>query len=102
MDPGQVQCHAIHYSDRLLPHLTAEILSEDIKGKAAAFCTSLNWVAALTIGLTFKSMLNVLGLSGSYLVFAFINLGGVLFAWSLMVETKQRPLDQIKKMLILE
>ena len=96
-----MQCCALRCNDRLLPTLTAEILSEDIKGKAAAFCTSLNWVAALTIGLTFKSMLNLLGLSGSYLVFAFINLGGVVFAWSLMVETKQRPLDQIKKMLIL-
>ena len=89
-------------NDRLLPHVTAEILSEEVKGKAAAFCTSLNWVAALTIGLSFKSMLNVLGLSGSYLVFAVINLGGVLYAWSLMVETKQRPLDQIRKMLISE
>ena len=78
----------------------SEILGDEIKGKAAAFCTSLNWVAALAIGLSFKGMLKLLGLSGAYLVFAVINVGGVLFAGSLMVETKQRPLDQIKKMLI--
>ena len=48
----------------------AQILPNEIKGPAAALCTSLNWVANLIVGLTFPSMLAALHLGGTYAVYA--------------------------------
>lgn len=50
--------------------LAVQILPNEIKGPAAALCTSLNWVANLIVGLTFPSMLAALHLGGTYAVYA--------------------------------
>lgn len=76
-----------------------EILPDDIKGPAAALCTSLNWVANLTIGLCFPALLRVLHLSGAYLIFGAINALGAAFVWSCVVETKQQSLSEITRLL---
>lgn len=47
-----------------------EVLPNEIKGPAAALCTSLNWLSNLVVGLTFPSMLALLHLGGAYLVYA--------------------------------
>ena len=47
-----------------------EILPSEIKGPAAALCTSLNWASNLVVGLTFPAMLAGLHLGGAYLVYA--------------------------------
>lgn len=47
-----------------------EILPSNIKGPAAALCTSLNWASNLIVGLTFPAMLAGLHLGGAYLVYA--------------------------------
>ena len=46
-----------------------EVLPNEIKGPAAALCTSLNWTANLVVGLTFPSMLAALHLGGTYAVY---------------------------------
>lgn len=48
----------------------SEVLPNEIKGPAAALCTSLNWIANLAVGLTFPSMLAALHLGGAYSVYA--------------------------------
>lgn len=78
----------------------SEILSERIKGRAAALGTSLNWTAALLISSSFQSMLRVLGIGGSYLIFAAFNMLAVVYMMVLMVETKQRSLHHIKSLLL--
>lgn len=47
-----------------------EVLPNEIKGPAAALCTSLNWLSNLIVGLTFPAMLTLLHLGGAYLVYA--------------------------------
>ena len=47
-----------------------EVLPNEIKGPAAALCTSLNWLSNLIVGLTFPAMLALLHLGGAYLVYA--------------------------------
>jgi hypothetical protein len=47
-----------------------EVLPNEIKGPAAALCTSLNWLSNLIVGLTFPGMLAVLHLGGTYLIYA--------------------------------
>ncbi|CAL5223439.1 g5955 [Coccomyxa viridis] len=77
-----------------------EILPSEIKGPAAALCTSLNWASNLVVGLTFPAMLAGLHLGGAYLVYAVINGAAVVFAWFVMVETKKRSLAQIQAQLL--
>ena len=76
-----------------------EILPDAIKGPAAAACTALNWLANLLIGLTFPKLLKVLHLSGSYAIFAVINVLGSAFVWAQVVETKRKSLAQISRLL---
>ena len=78
----------------------SEILPERIKGRAAALCTALNWLACLVIGLIFPAMLELLDISGSYIVFAALNAAGVVFAYTFMVETKGHSLQQILHLLL--
>ena len=78
----------------------SEILPERIKGRAAALCTCLNWLASLVIGLIFPVMLEVLDINGSYLVFAALNALAVVFAYTCMVETKGRSLQRIMHLLL--
>lgn len=80
----------------------SEILPERIKGRAAALCTCLNWLAALVIGLVFPVMLELLDISGSYLVFAALNAGAVVFAYTCMVETKGRSLQRVIHSLLVD
>ena len=77
-----------------------EILPDDIQGRAAALCTSGNWVANLLIGFTFPALLSVLHIEGAYAIFACINVGAVVFVWVLVVETKQRSLAEISRLLM--
>ncbi|KAL3148888.1 hypothetical protein ABBQ32_001758 [Trebouxia sp. C0010 RCD-2024] len=80
----------------------SEILPERIKGRAAALCTCLNWLAALVIGLVFPVMLELLDISSSYLVFAALNAGAVVFAYTCMVETKGRSLQRVIHSLLVD
>ncbi|BDA46904.1 Plastidic glucose transporter 4 [Coccomyxa sp. Obi] len=77
-----------------------EVLPNEIKGAAAALCTSLNWLSNLIVGLTFPAMLALLHLGGAYLVYAGLNVLGAIFVAALMVETKQRSLAQIQAQLL--
>lgn len=77
-----------------------EILPDEIKGRAAALCTCLNWVSNLAIGLSFPIMLRALHINGAYAVFALINAAAVVFVSRLVVETKQRSLSDIVQLLV--
>ena len=79
-----------------------EILPESIKGRAAALCTCLNWLASLIIGLVFPVMLELLDISGSYLVFAALNAAAVVFACTCMVEPKGRSLQRVIHSLLVD
>lgn len=76
-----------------------EILPDAIKGRAAAACTCLNWLANLAIGFTFPLLLKALNITGAYALFAVINGLGAAFVWALVVETKQQSLADIVRLL---
>ena len=62
-------------------------------------CTSLNWSANLVVGATFPAMLGVLGIGGSYLIFAAANVAAAVFLAGRLVETKQRTVAEIQAQL---
>ena len=81
----------------------SEVLGvEPIKGHAASLATALSWLLNLCVGLSFPLMLEHLGLGGSFLIYCTLNVGAALFCALCMVETKQRSLDQIRMLLVVD
>jgi MFS family permease len=72
-----------------------EILPAEIKGAAQSFCTAINWFGNFLVGVSFPLMLQVMGLGGSYAVYAALCCGSALFCRKYMVETKQRSLAAV-------
>ncbi|KAL4430702.1 hypothetical protein ABPG75_005958 [Micractinium tetrahymenae] len=84
-----------------IPYLyMPEVLPREIMGTAQAFCTSLNWLSNLVVGSTFPALLAALGIAGSYLVYAVLNVAAFLFLEARMVETKRRSADSIRAQLL--
>jgi hypothetical protein len=79
----------------------SEILPERIKGTAAALGTFLCWAGNLVVTLTFQRMVAAVGLGGTYLAYAGLNLLALWYVSTLMVETKCRTLDEIEQLLLL-
>lgn len=79
----------------------SEILPESIKGRLAALATALTWVVNLVVVFTFPLMMNTIGVSASYMVYAALNVGGVAFIYFLLIETKCQSMDEIVHRLIL-
>ncbi|PSC75287.1 plastidic glucose transporter 4-like isoform [Micractinium conductrix] len=77
-----------------------EILPQEVMGPAQALCTALNWSGNLLVSATFPAVLAVLGISGSYLVYAALNAGAWMFMFRYMVETKQQPVERIRALLV--
>ena len=77
-----------------------EVLPPAIKGPAQAVCTALNWAGNLVVGATFPAMLHLLGLGGSYLVYALLCAGSAYFCYKYMVETKKRSLRDVHRELV--
>ena len=76
--------------------LIAEIFPNRIRGKAMAVCTAVNWGAAFIVSATFLSIMNAIGESTTFLIFALLCV--VTFFWvkAKVPETKGKSLEQIQ------
>lgn len=79
----------------------AEILPDSIKGRVASLATALSWVFNLLIATTFPVMMASIGIAKAYILYAGLNVLGVIFIFFLMVETKRQTLDEIVAKLLL-
>ena len=80
-------------------YLSEVLGAEPIKGPAASLATAVNWLLNLCVGLSFPLMLGNFGVGGSFLIYAAFNAVGAILCAALMVETKQRSLDDIRTLL---
>eukprot|EP01024_Parvocaulis_polyphysoides_P048192 TRINITY_DN45779_c0_g1_i4.p2 TRINITY_DN45779_c0_g1~~TRINITY_DN45779_c0_g1_i4.p2 ORF type:complete len:474 (-),score=75.77 TRINITY_DN45779_c0_g1_i4:1215-2636(-) len=78
----------------------AEMMPSQIKGKAAAIATSLNWTFCIVIIAAFPLMLKGLGTGVSYGIFAIFNVVAFIYLAFFMVETKQISTKEIEKKLL--
>lgn len=76
--------------------LISEIYPLNIRGVAMSIATVFNWGANLIVGATFLSLINMLGQSGTFWLFAAMGLVSWFFVWFLVPETKGRTLEQIE------
>jgi sugar porter (SP) family MFS transporter len=76
--------------------LIAEIYPLKIRGLAEGTAATFNWGSNLIVSLTFLTLLEKLGASATFLLYAFASLASWLFAYYLVPETKDRTLEQIE------
>jgi MFS transporter, SP family, galactose:H+ symporter len=77
--------------------LIAEIYPLRVRGVAEGAAAGTNWAANLLVSLTFLSLLQVLGPSWTFWLYALLTIGSLVFSYSLVPETKGRTLEEIEQ-----
>jgi len=76
--------------------LIAEIYPLSVRGLAMSLATVTNWAANFIIAATFLSLVDLIGESGVFLLYALIALLAWIFIFKLVPETKGLSLEQIE------
>ena len=76
--------------------LIAEIYPLSVRGLAMSLATVTNWAANFIIAATFLSLVDLIGESGVFLLYAVVALFAWLFVFKLVPETKGLSLEQIE------
>jgi sugar porter (SP) family MFS transporter len=76
--------------------LIAEIYPLKIRGLAEGTAATFNWGSNLIVSLTFLTLVEKLGASSTFLLYAFASVASWLFAYYLVPETKGRTLEEIE------
>ncbi|XP_028303104.1 solute carrier family 2, facilitated glucose transporter member 10 [Gouania willdenowi] len=77
--------------------LLSEIFPADVRGRAFAFTSCFNWAANLVVSFTFLNAIEMIGLSGVFLVYGTVAVAAGLFFFFLLPETKGRTLEDIDR-----
>ena len=73
-----------------------EIFPGRVRGRAVAVATAVNWGAAFLVSQFFLSLVNTIGDSWTFLLFAFFCLVGWIWVYRVVPETKGRTLEEIE------
>jgi sugar porter (SP) family MFS transporter len=76
--------------------LNSEIYPLAVRSKAAGVGTMANWVANVGVSLTFLLLVDALGRSGTFWLYASVGLLTLAFCWKLVPETKGKHLEEIQ------
>lgn len=76
--------------------LIAEIYPLKVRGLAEGTAATFNWASNLIVSLTFLTLLERLGPSATFALYAFAAVASWLFSYYLVPETKGRTLEQIE------
>uniref|UniRef100_A0A3Q0QU07 Solute carrier family 2, facilitated glucose transporter member 10 n=1 Tax=Amphilophus citrinellus TaxID=61819 RepID=A0A3Q0QU07_AMPCI len=75
----------------------SEIFPAAIRGRAFAFTSCFNWAANLLVTFTFLNVIDVIGLSGMFLVYGLTAVAAAVFFYVMLPETKGKTLEEIDK-----
>lgn len=76
--------------------MSAEIFPTRVRAVGAAIATFANWVANLLVSVTFLSLVNALGQSGTFWLYAVMGVLAFIFCQRLVPETKGKRLEEIE------
>jgi hypothetical protein len=76
--------------------LLGEMFPNQLRGAALAVSGAINWMANFAVTVTFLPLLNAIGLSGAYALYAVAAAISLPFVWAAVRETKGRTLEQMK------
>jgi SP family galactose:H+ symporter-like MFS transporter len=77
--------------------LISEIYPLRVRGLAMSIASEANWGFNLIIALTFLTLVQVLGQSGTFWLYALVGVGAWIFAFLLIPETKGKTLEEIEE-----
>jgi MFS family permease len=79
--------------------LISEIYPLRVRGMAMGVATMTNWTFNLLVALTFLVLVERLGPSYTFWLYAIVSISSFLFAYYLVPETKGRTLEEIGDMI---
>jgi SP family galactose:H+ symporter-like MFS transporter len=77
--------------------LISEIYPLKVRGLAMSVVTEANWGANLVIALTFLTLIQLLGRSGTFWLYAVVGILALIFTYVYVPETKGRTLEEIEE-----
>lgn len=80
--------------------IISEIFPNRIRGIAMSVCTFALWAACFILTYTFPMLNSSLGASGTFWLYGVICLGGGIFVWRNLPETKGKSLEEIESELV--
>jgi MFS transporter, SP family, sugar:H+ symporter len=75
--------------------LLGEMFPNRMRGAALAVSGATNWVANFGVTVTFLPLLNAVGLTGAYALYALAAVFSLPFVWGLVRETRGKTLEQM-------
>jgi sugar porter (SP) family MFS transporter len=76
--------------------MISEIYPNRVRGRAISVATAVNWFAAFLVAQFFLSVVDAIGESTTFFVFALLCVVTFVFVWFLVPETKGRSLEEIQ------
>jgi SP family myo-inositol transporter-like MFS transporter 13 len=80
--------------------VNAEVYPLKYRGFGGGVAAMSNWSANLVVSMTFLSLTQALGSSGTFLLYAGCSFIGLIAIYFVVPETKELPLEAIEKMLV--
>jgi len=76
--------------------MIAEIYPLKVRGLGSSLATAANWGSNMFVALTFLTLIQLLGASGTFFIYFIISVTGLSFIYFLVPETKHVTLEQIE------
>jgi MFS transporter, SP family, arabinose:H+ symporter len=77
--------------------IISEIFPTKVRGRAASIATSALWSGTLVVTFTFLSLVNSLGLAGTFAIYGSLSFICLFYVWKAVPETKGKTLEQIQE-----
>jgi SP family arabinose:H+ symporter-like MFS transporter len=77
--------------------IISEIFPTKVRGRAASLATSSLWSGTLLVTFTFLSLVNHLGLGGTFVIYGALSFLCFFYIWKAVPETKGKTLEQIQE-----
>lgn len=77
--------------------IISEIFPTKIRGRAASIATSALWSGTLLVTFTFLTLVNTLGLGGTFAIYGVLSFVCLFYIWKSVPETRGRTLEQIQE-----
>jgi sugar porter (SP) family MFS transporter len=75
----------------------SELFPTRIRGRAMSIATLCLWLACILVTATFLSLVEAIGSTGAFWLYAAMSVVNLLFIWRVMPETKGRSLEEIER-----
>ena len=80
--------------------LLSELFPDDIRARAVAIATIFNWSSNLVVSASFLSLIESIGMDGTFFLYGAVNVAALAFVYLYIPETKGRSLEEIQQILV--